>query len=241
MEDKTYEARQQWSLLYIFIVVFVSSLPLPFWFHSVGFKFTNVVDANERHYIFLLCNVILVFLSFYSRTKDSSQTQSQLDDHMPIIVNNADDLPKQVAIDERPKAEQMECNEISVSSVLEEETEVETEHVSCADFPHEIISTTEVEEEEEGHIGTSLVDVDDHGDQTDNMEIESFVHAEYDHELILTSEAETEEEGHDDQEEDVNELNQKCDAFIHRMRLNMHLEANSSLEIDSRKCHLCEF
>ncbi|PWA61620.1 hypothetical protein CTI12_AA371520 [Artemisia annua] len=204
MEDKTYVARQQWSLLYIFIVVFVSSLPLPFWFHSVGFKFMNVVDANERHYIFLLCNVILVFLSFYSRTKDSSQTQSQLDDHMPIIVNNADDLPKQVAIDERPKAEQMECNEISVSGVLEEETEVETEH-------------------------------------TDNMEIESFVHAEYDHELILTSEAETEEEGHDDQEEDVNELNQKCDAFIHRMRLNMHLEANSSLEIDSRKCHLCEF
>ncbi|GJV44214.1 hypothetical protein Tco_1428750 [Tanacetum coccineum] len=157
---------------------------------------------------------------------------------MSSIVNG-DDLPKEVAIDERPKAKQIECNEISVVEVDDGDDQfehhIETEHVGCADFHHEIISTTEVEveEEEEGHIGTLLADVEDREDQTDNMEIESFVHADYDHEeMILTSEAEIEEEGH---EEDVNELNQKCDAFIHRMKLTMRLEANSTLVLNSHQ------
>ncbi|MFS7983838.1 hypothetical protein Hanom_Chr11g00979331 [Helianthus anomalus] len=88
MGNKLDEPRGPFYSLFIFIIIIISSLSLPFRFQSFGSNFTKFLDTNDKIYIFLFCNGFLFYLFF-----DSGSNQA------------------------KPEAKETECNEISGSSV----------------------------------------------------------------------------------------------------------------------------
>ncbi|KAI3769549.1 hypothetical protein L6452_00657 [Arctium lappa] len=126
MENKADEARGQLSKVYttkkrlyilsiFFFIFFVAcSLSLPFQFYSY---ISKLIDINDRHHIFLLCNGILLFLFLNSGSTRTSQTESRHDNAVTRVYIN--DRPEPVVIQE------VERNVISVTNVVQEETKTE--------------------------------------------------------------------------------------------------------------------
>ncbi|XP_024966098.1 uncharacterized protein LOC112506322 [Cynara cardunculus var. scolymus] len=167
--SKLYSSKKRLYILSIFIFIFFLSCSLSFHSHVA-----KSIDSNDRHYIFLLCNGILLFLFLDSGSTCISQTQSRLDNAMTTVYIN-DQPPEPVVIQE------VERNVISVTSVVEEETEAEQiEH--------------QIRDQE-----TQLVVAVDHVGNEDEM--------------VATVEVEDDE------------FNQKCQAFIDRVKRTMHYEA----------------
>ncbi|KAI3695370.1 hypothetical protein L1987_78367 [Smallanthus sonchifolius] len=166
--------------LLIFIVICISSISLPFRCQFFGLKFTDFLETNDRHCIFLLFNCVLFLLYFL----DSGTNQAKL----------------------------IEFDKISLASV----------HY-CSDSwnpvhnEHEL--AIEVKQSEQSRI---LVRVDDddriEAPETEDVDNEN---EQYGHEIVANVVVE-EEECHD--EEEAEEFQQKCEAFIKKVKQGLHHE-----------------
>ncbi|KAJ0507788.1 hypothetical protein HanIR_Chr11g0510131 [Helianthus annuus] len=119
----------------------------------------------------------------------------------------------------KPEAKETECNEISVSSVDDHK-----DYLLTHDQVEDLV-VVHVRNEHEFAVDVKqngmLVGVDDHcHDRIEDLETEH-VHEEED-EMVAMCDVEDEEE-HDDEDE-ANDFRQKCEAFIQKVRQNMHCE-----------------
>ncbi|KAI3786403.1 hypothetical protein L1987_40054 [Smallanthus sonchifolius] len=157
--------------LLIFIVICISSISLPFRCQFFGLKFTDFLETNDRHCIFVLFNCVLFLLYFL----DSGTNQANL----------------------------IECDKISVASVHDHGDSWNHVHNE-----HEL--AIEVKQSEQSGI---LVRDDD-----DRIEA-----PETEHGNEIVANVVVEEEEHHDQEE-AKEFQQKCEAFIKKVKQSMHHE-----------------
>ncbi|KAL8238067.1 hypothetical protein R6Q59_019148 [Mikania micrantha] len=119
MEIKLEETRVSFYSLFIFIIIFISSLSLPFQFQSFCSSFTKFLDTNDRHCLFLLCNGILCFL-FFSMNKKCNETLVFSVDDLSYPLNTHDqvqDLKTEPVLDVQKNHDQsaMEMKQIEQS------------------------------------------------------------------------------------------------------------------------------
>ncbi|KAK1439770.1 hypothetical protein QVD17_05590 [Tagetes erecta] len=161
--------------IFIFIIIIISSLfQLPLQIQSFASNFAKFVDANDRHYIFLLCNGIVFFLFVYNGSNQAGAEAKEIkcDEISVSIVDDVnghvEDLETKHVQNEHEcvmEVKQIEQNGMLVG-VNDADDHAEIELVRDVDYEHEIV-VCEVEDDE--------YDDDDDGDDEFRQKCEEFI------------------------------------------------------------------